>query len=143
VGRRAVRLSPSCGHLHFQIRSLVDLLYRQRNGELAWEIPLIISNHEDARRHAEFHGVPCDVIPVSKATKAGAEAAQQKLVNECQIDLIVLARYMPILSSGFPAHHKYPSFLPARFRRRQTAPASLRPLLKNLGRHGSLRDRSS
>jgi len=61
---------------------LVDLLYRQRNGELACEIPLIISNHEDVRRHADFHGVPYHVIPVSKGTKREAEVAQQRcLVN--------------------------------------------------------------
>ena len=98
---------------------LVDLLYRQRNGELACEIPLIISNHEDVRRHADFHGVPYHVIPVSKGTKREAEVAQQRLLGEHKIDLIVLARYMQILSPEFIAnfpqriiniHH---SFLPA------------------------------
>ena len=98
---------------------LVDLLYRQRNGELACEIPLIISNHDDARRHAEFHGIPFHNIAVSQATKREAESAQQRLLAERKIDLIVLARYMQILSpefiSKFPQriiniHH---SFLPA------------------------------
>ena len=98
---------------------LVDLLYRQRTGELACEIPLIISNHEDARRHAEFHGIPYHVIPVTKAAKNDAEAAEQQLLREYKVDLIVLARYMQILSPEFIAsfpqrminiHH---SFLPA------------------------------
>jgi len=98
---------------------LVDLLYRQRNGELACEIPLIISNHEDVRRHADFHGVPYHVIPVSKGTKREAEVVEQRLLSEHKIDLIVLARYMQILSAEFIAnfpqriiniHH---SFLPA------------------------------
>ncbi len=97
----------------------MDLLYRQRNGELACEILLIISNHEDTRRHAEFHGIPFHAIPVSKVTKKEVEAAQARLLSEHQIDLIVLARYMQILSPEFIAnfpqriiniHH---SFLPA------------------------------
>ena len=98
---------------------LVDLLYRQRTGELACEIPLIVSNHDDARRHAEFYGIPYHLIPVTKTKKSDAEAAQQQLLREHKIDLIVLARYMQILSPEFIAnfpqriiniHH---SFLPA------------------------------
>jgi formyltetrahydrofolate deformylase len=98
---------------------LVDLLYRQRNGELACEIPLIISNHQDARRHAEFHGISYHPFAVSRETKQAAEQAQQELLRTHRVDLIVLARYMQILSPGFIAcypqriiniHH---SFLPA------------------------------
>jgi formyltetrahydrofolate deformylase len=98
---------------------LVDLLYRQRTGELACEIPVIVSNHDDARRHAEFYGIPYHLIPVTKTKKNDAEAVQQQLLREHKIDLIVLARYMQILSPEFIAnfpqriiniHH---SFLPA------------------------------
>jgi formyltetrahydrofolate deformylase len=98
---------------------LVDLLYRQRNGELKCEIPLIISNHPDAQRHADFHGVPYHVIPLTKENKHEAEQKQCALFWDYNIDLIVLARYMQILSpdfiSRFPQqiiniHH---SFLPA------------------------------
>jgi formyltetrahydrofolate deformylase len=98
---------------------LVDLLYRQRTGELACEIPLIVSNHDDARRHAEFYGIPYHLIPVTKTKKSDAEAVQQQLLREHKIDLIVLARYMQILLPEFIAnfpqriiniHH---SFLPA------------------------------
>jgi formyltetrahydrofolate deformylase len=98
---------------------LVDLLYRWHTGELSCEIPLIISNHPDARRHADFYGVPFHVIEVSKENKMEAEARQRELLAEQRIDLIVLARYMQILSpefiSSYPEriiniHH---SFLPA------------------------------
>lgn len=98
---------------------LVDLLYRQRNGELACEIPLIISNHPDTERHANFHGIPYHVIPVTKENKPQAEAQEIELLRKNNIDLVVLARYMQVLSSGFIAgfpqqiiniHH---SFLPA------------------------------
>ena len=98
---------------------LVDLLYRQRNGELACEIPLIISNHEDARRHANFHGIPYQIIPVNKDSKSAAEALQQEFLYKYEIDLIVLARYMQILSPGFIANYPqriiniHHSFLPA------------------------------
>ena len=98
---------------------LVDLLYRQRNGELACDIPLIISNHPDTKRHADFHGVPFHVVPVNRENKPAAEAFEMGLLRDKQIDLVVLARYMQVLSSDFIAqfpqqiiniHH---SFLPA------------------------------
>jgi formyltetrahydrofolate deformylase len=98
---------------------LVDLLHRHQSGELACEIPLIISNHRDSERLAEFHGIPFHHIPVTKETKAEAEARQFALFDANNIDLIVLARYMQILSPEFVK--RYPeriinihhSFLPA------------------------------
>ena len=98
---------------------LTDLLYRFHSGELECEIPLIISNHADTRRLAEFYGVPFHVIEVNKDNKAEAEARQFALLDEHQVDLIVLARYMQVLSPTFVA--RYPqriinihhSFLPA------------------------------
>lgn len=98
---------------------LVDLLHRHQQGELACDIPLIISNHLDTKALADFYGVAFHHIPVTKATKVAAENAQFALFDEYNIDLIVLARYMQILSSHFVA--KYPkmiinihhSFLPA------------------------------
>ena len=98
---------------------LADILYRQRNGELKCEIPLIISNHPDAQRHADFHAIPYHVIPVTKENKPEAEERQRELIEHHKIDLIVLARYMQILSSGFIAHYPqqiiniHHSFLPA------------------------------
>src|SRR6202047_732081 len=68
---------------------LVDLLYRQRNGELACEIPLIISNHPEAKRHADFYGVAFQHVPVSKENKKDAEARQLALLREHHIDLVV------------------------------------------------------
>jgi len=98
---------------------LVDLLYRHHSGELACEIPLIISNHSDAQRHSEFYHVPFHTIPVSKDNKTEAEREQLDLLRKHDIELIVLARYMQILSPDFirrfpdriiNIHH---SFLPA------------------------------
>jgi formyltetrahydrofolate deformylase len=99
---------------------LVDLLYRQRSGELTCEFPLIISNHADAQRWADFYGVPLHLIPVTKENKSQAERRQLELLRPHGIDLIVLARYMQVLSSDFirqyPPHHIiniHHSFLPA------------------------------
>jgi formyltetrahydrofolate deformylase len=99
---------------------LVDLLYRQRSGELACDIPLLISNHADVQRWADFYGVALHVIPVSKDNKSQAEGRQLELLRPHGIDLIVLARYMQVLSSDFirqyPPHHIiniHHSFLPA------------------------------
>lgn len=98
---------------------LVDLLHRWQAKELWCDIPLIISNHEDCRRVAEFYGIDYRVMPVNKENKAEAEAAQRALLAEQGINLIVLARYMQVLSAEFTAafprqiiniHH---SFLPA------------------------------
>jgi len=98
---------------------LVDLLYRQRNGELACEIPLIISNHADAKRHADFYSIPYHVIPVTKENKPEAEQQELDLLRRNTIDLIVLARYMQVLSTDFIRHYPqqiiniHHSFLPA------------------------------
>ena len=98
---------------------LVDLLYRQRSGELACEIAVIVSNHPDARPHAEFYGIPYRFIPVTKETKPEAERQELELLKRNEIDLIVLARYMQVLSPEFIAHFPqqiiniHHSFLPA------------------------------
>ena len=98
---------------------LADLLYRHQSGELACEIPLVIANHPDAERWATFHKIPFHMIPVEPGKKAEAEAKQLALLRENQIDLVVLTRYMQVLSPQFVeqyplrvinVHH---SFLPA------------------------------
>jgi formyltetrahydrofolate deformylase len=99
---------------------LQDLLYRQQSGELRCEIPLIISNHPDNQRIADFYRIPYFVIPVTKENKREAEQKQIDLVREHRCSLVVLARYMQVLSNEFIAtfgtenliniHH---SFLPA------------------------------
>jgi formyltetrahydrofolate deformylase len=98
---------------------LADLLHRHKSGELACEIPLVISNHRDVEKLVRFYGIDFHYIAVNKTNKQAAEAAQFKLFDDYQIDLIVLARYMQILSPEFVA--RYPqriinihhSFLPA------------------------------
>ena len=98
---------------------LVDLLYRHQSGELACDIPLILSNHPDAQRLAEFHKIPFHYTPGTAETKAEVEQGQIVLLRNTGVDFVVLARYMQILSPAFVA--KYPqriinvhhSFLPA------------------------------
>jgi formyltetrahydrofolate deformylase len=98
---------------------LADLLYRARNGELPCEIGMIVSNHPDAKRHADFYAIPYYEIPVTKESKAAAEEQQLQLLRAAQIDLIVLARYMQVLSSAFIRNYPqriiniHHSFLPA------------------------------
>ncbi len=98
---------------------LVDLLYRQQSSELACDISLIISNHKTAKRIAEFYQVPFHYLPVTKENKVAAEAEQLKLMRDSAVDLIVLARYMQILSPEFVAQYPqriinvHHSFLPA------------------------------
>jgi len=99
---------------------LQDLLYRHRSGELRCEIPLIVSNHPDNQCIADFYCIPYFVVPVTKENKREAEEQQIALVREHRCSLVVLARYMQVLSNDFIAtlgsenliniHH---SFLPA------------------------------
>ncbi|GAB7005406.1 formyltetrahydrofolate deformylase [Nocardioides sp. AN3] len=77
---------------------LVDLLYRRGTGELPIDIPVIVSNHPDLEPLAEQAGIPFVHIPVTKETKADAEQRLLDLVREYEVDLIVLARYMQVLS---------------------------------------------
>jgi formyltetrahydrofolate deformylase len=98
---------------------LVDLLYRHQSGELACEIPLIISNHPDNQAIAEFYKIPYQIVSVTKENKAQAESQIHRLITEHKPDFMVLARYMQILSNDFV--NRYPqriinihhSFLPA------------------------------
>jgi formyltetrahydrofolate deformylase len=98
---------------------LVDLLYRQHSGELACEIPAIISNHPDNQAIAEFYRIPFFVVPVSSPDKRVAEQKILSLLREYSPDFIVLARYMQILSPQFVAQYPqriiniHHSFLPA------------------------------
>ncbi len=98
---------------------LYDLLLRQRSGELATDIPLIISNHPDLEPVAGQFDIPFHHLPVTKETKAAQEAKVLQLLTDANVDLVVLARYMQILSDDFlnaftgqviNIHH---SFLPA------------------------------
>ncbi|OGU33392.1 MAG: formyltetrahydrofolate deformylase [Ignavibacteria bacterium GWA2_35_9] len=98
---------------------LQEILWRQRLGEFNIEIPLIISNHNDLKPLAEHYGIPYYFYPVTPENKTEQEKKELALLKENQIDVIVLARYMQILSGQFVdeypngiinIHH---SFLPA------------------------------
>jgi formyltetrahydrofolate deformylase len=98
---------------------LVDLLYRHQIGELPCNLALVISNHQDARDLVQFYQVPFRHMPVGAANKADAEKEQIALLEANHVELVVLARYMQILSPDFVG--RYPrkiinvhhSFLPA------------------------------
>lgn len=78
---------------------LNDLLFRTRTGQMSVEIPAIVSNHEDFRALAEWHGIPFHHIPVTAETKPEAEARLRELIAEHRVDTVVLARYMQVLSA--------------------------------------------
>ena len=99
--------------------ALLHLLYQIRVGWLDAEVAAIISNHEDSRATAAYEQIPYHYLPANKDNKAEQEAAVLALVKESGAELVVLARYMQILSSGFATrlygqiiniHH---SFLPS------------------------------
>lgn len=96
-----------------------DLILRWKTGDFAADFVAVVSNHPDLAEAARGYGLPYHHIPVSTATKAEAEARQLALLRELRVDLVVMARYMQVLSAEFldasPAaviniHH---SFLPA------------------------------
>ncbi len=101
------------------LHCLLDLLHRHQIGELAGEIALIVSNHQDAEPLASFYKIPLHCLPITSANKMEVEDRQIDLLQQHNIDLIILARYMQILSPQFVelyprkiinVHH---SFLPA------------------------------
>lgn len=103
---------------------LNDLLFRHRSNSLAVDIPLIVSNHRDLEEMAAWYGIPFLQIPVTPTTKAEAEARLRQVIAENNIDFVVLARYMQVLSDDFCSsfagqminiHHSFlPSFKGAR-----------------------------
>ena len=98
---------------------LVDLLYRWRSGEMAMDPVAIIANYpRETYAHIEFGDVPFHYLPITKQTKMEQEAQAWEVIKSARADLVILARYMQILSDGFAAklqgrcvniHH---SFLP-------------------------------
>jgi formyltetrahydrofolate deformylase len=98
---------------------LIDLLWRWEAGELDAEIPLVISNHAELAGKVQAHGVPFHHLPVLKGARAEQEVQVAALLEEHAIDLVVLARYMQILSPQFlevcrrPIINIHHSFLPA------------------------------
>lgn len=98
---------------------LYDILQRHSTGEFDCEIPGIVSNHENLRYIAERFNIPFYYFPISKGNKATVEAQEIQLVEDLEVDFIVLARYMQILSDDFCRYFQHRiinihhSFLPA------------------------------
>ncbi len=98
---------------------LYDILSRWESGDWQVDIPLIISNHPDMQPIAKRFGIAFHYLPVTKENKAGQEAEQLRLLQEAEIDFVVLARYMQVLSADFLKHYPnkviniHHSFLPA------------------------------
>ena len=99
--------------------NLYDLLERQKEGLLDCNITMVISNHDKLRHVAEMFQVPFYYLPVTKETKTAQEAQVIELLDTNKVDLVVMARYMQILSSDFINHYPeriiniHHSFLPA------------------------------
>ncbi|KQR01246.1 formyltetrahydrofolate deformylase [Arthrobacter sp. Leaf141] len=111
--RRVLIMVSKFGHC------LNDLLFRARIGELPIEVVAVVSNHTDHQTLVEWHGIPFFHVPVTAATKPEAEARLLELVDELDVELVVLARYMQVLSDSLTRklegrainiHH---SFLPS------------------------------
>jgi len=107
-----------------QAHCLSDLLYRWRSGELKFDIPCVLSNHDELRDYVEWHGIPYHHLPVNKDDKAPHFAAVSQAIADAGADAVVLARYMQILppdlcqrypSSIINIHHSFlPSFVGAK-----------------------------
>lgn len=116
--QRVIILVSNFGHC------LNDLMHRYRTGTLPVDIPAVVSNHETMRGIVEWHGIAYHHLPVTPETKAEQEGQIWELVTELQADVVVLARYMQILSSdlcrklagrAINIHHSFlPSFKGAR-----------------------------
>jgi formyltetrahydrofolate deformylase len=116
AGAARPRVALFCSqHLH----CMADLLYRWRTGEFKCEVPVIVSNHREVERMAGYYGIPFELVPVTPVSRADAESRQLALLKQHRIELVVLARYMQILSPEFVAQYPariinvHHSFLPA------------------------------
>ena len=96
-----------------------DSILRFRSGEMNGELACIVSNHETLRADAEHYGIPFHYVPVNRETKPKAEAKQLEIIHKYSVQLIVMARYMQVLSADFldkancPVINIHHSFLPA------------------------------
>jgi formyltetrahydrofolate deformylase len=96
-----------------------DLILRWKAGDFPCDISLVISNHETLKSSAEWYGIPFEHVPVTMESKSEAEARQLSLMRSYDIDLVIMARYMQVLSAifldtwGKPVINIHHSFLPA------------------------------
>jgi formyltetrahydrofolate deformylase len=99
--------------------ALLELLWQQRAGDLGADIAVVISNHDNNAELVRRQGIPFFHVPLSPSTKAQAEAEQLRILAEHQVDTVVLARYMQVLSPDFLPHYPariiniHHGFLPA------------------------------
>src|SRR5450759_265302 len=95
ASERRPRIALFCSqYLH----CMADLLHRWRTGELLCEIPLIVSNHRAVENLAAFYGIPFELIEISAHVRHDAEQHQLELLETAGVEMVVLARYMQILS---------------------------------------------
>ena len=123
---------------------LHDLLHRWRSGVLPADIVGVVSNHEDLRGLVEWHQIPFHYLPVTADTRQQQEAALLALFSRYQADLLVLARYMQILSNDMcralaRTLHQHSSFVPAELQGRAALPPGLRTRREDHRRHRALR----
>jgi len=117
--RDSIAPTPTAIMASKQPHCLYDLLTRWRSGEMAMDLRVVISNHPDHQGICEHMGVPYVHLPVTKETKPEQESAVLDTLAEYGVELVVMARYMQILSDDFIAHHPmriiniHHSFLPA------------------------------
>ncbi|KGR74790.1 formyltetrahydrofolate deformylase [Ureibacillus sinduriensis BLB-1 = JCM 15800] len=102
-----------------ELHCLLELLWEWQNGDLQTDIAVVISNHEDARSIVESYGIPFVYLPANKEIRKEVEAQQIALMEQYNVDLLILARYMQILTPDFVNHFEnriiniHHSFLPA------------------------------
>lgn len=102
-----------------ELHCLLELLLEWQNGDLDTDIAVVISNHENAREIVESYGIPFHYIPANKDIRKEVEAEQIRLMDEYEVDVLILARYMQILTPDFVNHFEnriiniHHSFLPA------------------------------
>ncbi len=115
-GRKKQKVAIMVSHTS---HNLYDLLHRHKEGKLNCDISMVVSNHQKLQPIADMFGIPFYYKPVTKETKVAQEKALTELFDTAGIDLIIMARYMQILSTGFIAHYEskiiniHHSFLPA------------------------------
>ena len=102
-----------------ELHCLLELLWEWQNGDLETDIVAVISNHEDARSIVESYGIPFHYLPANKDIRQEVEAKQITLMEQYHVDLLILARYMQILTPDFVDYFEnriiniHHSFLPA------------------------------
>ncbi len=130
------------------LHCVADLLHRWQSRELDCDIPVIVSNHREVERLAAFYDIPFEHVPVSAATRGEAEEQETAILEQHGVELVVLARYMQILSPAFVAqvsrgHHQRAPLVPAGFHRRASVSCGTRAWSEADRGNQPLRDRGA